>query len=97
MISYLIRGRIFVRQDPSLAHSNVSPRAVNGSILDPVGKIPKVAFCTNGKTVHDDVHIYAGALISYIQHRSTVFYQIATPGLWDSLTPLALLTTLRAL
>ncbi len=52
----------------NLAHSNVSPRAVNGSILDPVGKIPNIAFCTNGRTVHDDVHIYTsvtGALISW--------------------------------
>ena len=52
----------------NLAHSQVSPRAVNGSILDPVGMIPNVSFCTNGKTIQDNVHIYAsvtGALISW--------------------------------
>ena len=52
----------------NLAHSNICPRAVNGSTLYPVGKIPNVAFSSNGKTVHDDVHIYdsvAGALISW--------------------------------
>ena len=49
----------------NLAHSQVSPRA---SILDPVGMIPNVSFCTNGKTIQDNVHIYAsvtGALISW--------------------------------
>ena len=52
----------------NLAPSNICPRAVNGSILYPVGKLPHVAFCVNGRTVHDDVHIYdsiAGALISW--------------------------------
>jgi hypothetical protein len=52
----------------NLVHSNVSPKAVNDSILNQVGNIPKVAFCTNGRTVYDDVHIYApvtGALISW--------------------------------
>ena len=43
----------------NLAESSVTPKAVNGSILEPVGKIPNVAFSTNGRTVHDDVHIYA--------------------------------------
>jgi hypothetical protein len=37
------------------------------SILNLVGKVPKVAFCTYGRIVYDDVHIYSpvtGALIS---------------------------------
>ena len=52
----------------NLAESSVTAKAVNGSILEPVGKIPNVAFSTNGRTVHDDVHIYAsvtGVLISW--------------------------------
>ena len=52
----------------NLAPSNICPRAVNGSILHPVGKLPHVAFCVNGRTVHDDVHIYDSitcALISW--------------------------------
>lgn len=52
----------------NLAPSNILPRAVNGSILHPVGKLPHVAFCVNSRTVHDDVHIYdsiTGALISW--------------------------------
>ena len=52
----------------NLAPSNIHPRAVNGSILHPVGKLPHVAFCVNGRTVHDDVHIYdsiTSALISW--------------------------------
>ena len=52
----------------NLAPSNIRPRAVNGSILHPVGKLPHVAFCVNGRTVHDDVHIYdsiTSALISW--------------------------------
>ena len=52
----------------NLAELSVTPKVVNGSILEPVGKIPNVAFSTNGRTVHDDVHIYVsvtGALISW--------------------------------
>ena len=72
----------------NLAYSNVSPRAVNGSVLDPIGKIPNVAFCTNDKTVHDDVHIYAsvtGALISWATAKKL---QKVTLDLWDKLTSL---------
>ena len=52
----------------NLAESSVTPKEVNGSILEPVEKIPNVAFSTNGRTVHDDVHTYAsvtGTLISW--------------------------------
>ena len=52
----------------NLADSRITPRAVNGSILHPVGKLPNVAFCVNSTTVYDDVHIYesvSGALISW--------------------------------
>ena len=52
----------------NLANSNIRPRAVNGSIQHPVGKLSHVVFCVNGKTVHNDIHIYdliAGALISW--------------------------------
>jgi len=52
----------------NLAPSNICPRAINSSILHPIRKLPHVAFCINGRTVHDDVHIYdliTGALISW--------------------------------
>ena len=52
----------------NLAPSNLCPRAVNGSILHPLGKLPHVTFCVNGKSTHDDVHIYdsiKGALVSW--------------------------------
>ena len=52
----------------NLAESSVTPKAVNSSILEPVGKISNIAFSTNCRTVHDDVYIYAsvtGALISW--------------------------------
>ena len=52
----------------NLAHSNVAPKAVNGSVLHPLGKIPGVAFQVNGHMTQQDVHIYdsiGGALISW--------------------------------
>ena len=52
----------------NLAHSDVVPRAVNGSTLRPMGKIPDVTFHTHGKTTQEDVHIYqsvAGTIISW--------------------------------
>ena len=52
----------------NLAHSDIVPRAVNGSTLRPMGKIPGVTFHTRGKTAQEDVHIYesvAGAIISW--------------------------------
>ena len=50
----------------NLAPSQVVPRAVNGSTLHLVGKIPKVTFHTRDRTVQEDVHIYesvAGAIM----------------------------------
>ncbi len=41
----------------NLAKSDVTPRAVNGSMLHPLGKIPKVNFKINGKNACADVHI----------------------------------------
>ena len=52
----------------NLAPSQIVPRAVNGSTLHPVGKIPKVTFHTLDRTAQEDVHIYdsvAGAIISW--------------------------------
>ena len=52
----------------NLAHSDVAPKAVNGSTLRPLGKIPNVVFQVSGKTTREDVHIYnsiSGALISW--------------------------------
>ena len=52
----------------NLAHSDVVPRAVNGSTLCPIGKIPDVTFHAHGRSTQEDVHIYesvAGAIISW--------------------------------
>ena len=52
----------------NLINSDITPRAVNGSILHPLRKIPNVSFQVDGKTTHEDVHIYEsvnGALISW--------------------------------
>ena len=53
----------------NLAKSDVTPRAVNGSLLHPIGKLPKVRFTINGRDAQDDVHIYSsvsGAVISWL-------------------------------
>ena len=52
----------------NLAHSDITPRAINGTVLHPIGKIPKVTFCLQGRKVKKDVHIYpsiSGAIISW--------------------------------
>ena len=52
----------------NLAHSDIVSRAVNGTTLHPIGKIPDVTFHTHGRTTQEDVHIYdsvAGAIISW--------------------------------
>ena len=52
----------------NLAPSTICPRAVNGSVLHPLGKLPNVTFGLNNRTVCVDVHIYKsinGALISW--------------------------------
>ena len=42
----------------NLAESTVTPKAVNGSLLHPTGKIPNVMFELNGRRSSEDVHIY---------------------------------------
>lgn len=52
----------------NLADSNVTPKAVNGSLLHPAGKLPGVQFQVNGKVTQVDVHIYqsvSGTIISW--------------------------------
>ena len=52
----------------NLAHSDIVPRAVNGTTLHPIGKIPDITFHTHSRTTQEDVHIYdsvAGAIISW--------------------------------
>ena len=52
----------------NLAESTVIPKAVNGSLLHPTGKIPNVIFELNGRRSSDDVHIYesvSGTIISW--------------------------------
>ena len=71
----------------NLAPSNLCPRAVNGSILHPLGKLPHVTFCVNGKSTHDDVHIYdsiKGALVSWA---SSEFYRSITLSLQGRFMP----------
>ena len=51
----------------NLLPSNISPRAVNGSCMTPMGKIP-VTIQLEGRSYRDDLHIYpgvTGALISW--------------------------------
>ena len=50
----------------NLTPSEISPRAVNGACMKPLGKIP-VTISLQGRNYKDDVHIFAGvsgALIS---------------------------------
>ena len=52
----------------NLADSEVTPRAVNGSLLHPAGKLPEVRFQVNNQTTQADVHIYpsvSGTIISW--------------------------------
>ena len=43
----------------NLAHSNVTPRAVNSCLL---GKIPDATFYTHGSTTKEEVHIYVSIM-----------------------------------
>ena len=43
----------------NLAPSEISPRAVNGACMKPVGKIP-VTIILQGRTCRDDMHIFPG-------------------------------------
>ena len=57
----------------NLAYSDITPRAVNGTTLHPIGKIPKVTFCLQGRKVKKDVHIYPSVsgvdkLLTFYQH-----------------------------
>ena len=57
----------------NLADSTVTPRAVNGSLLHPVGKLPGVQFQINDKVTQADVHIYqsvSGTIISWATAQS---------------------------
>ncbi|XP_064384829.1 uncharacterized protein LOC135333732 [Halichondria panicea] len=52
----------------NLADSNVTPKAVNGSLLHPAGKLPGVQFQINGQDTEADIHIYqsvSGTIISW--------------------------------
>ena len=52
----------------NLADSNITPRAVNGSLLHPIGKLPGVQFQLNDQSAQADVHIYqsvSGTIISW--------------------------------
>ncbi len=52
----------------NLADSNVIPKAVNGSLLHPAGKLPGVQFQINGQGTEADIHIYqsvSGTIISW--------------------------------
>ena len=60
--------RAFVLRDPhlsipsgecldNLAHSNVTPRAINGTTLQSLGNIPKVTFTLHGRKAKKDVHL----------------------------------------
>ena len=42
----------------NLADSEFTPRAVNGSLLHPAGKLPEVQFQVNNHTAQAEVHIY---------------------------------------
>ena len=42
----------------NLADSAVTPKAVNGSLLHPVGKIPRVTFEIDNRKASADVHVY---------------------------------------
>lgn len=60
--------RVLGEHMDNIAHFDVTPRAVNGSTLHPVGKIPNVTLHTHGRTANEDMHIYdsvEGALISW--------------------------------
>ena len=53
----------------NLADCTVTPKAVNGSLLHPAGKIPNVVFELNGRHSSEDVHIYesvSGIIISWL-------------------------------
>ena len=45
----------------NLAPSEISPRAVNGACMKPVGKIP-VTISLQGRTCRDDMHIFPGVI-----------------------------------
>lgn len=52
----------------NLADSNVTPKAVNGSLPHPVGKLPGVEFRINDQVAQADVHIYqsvSGTIVSW--------------------------------
>ena len=52
----------------NLAFSDVTPRAVNGTTLQPIGKIPKVTFTLQDRKAKKDVHIYpsvSGVILSW--------------------------------
>ena len=51
--------------EPQLVHalgehmdSTVTPKAVNGSLLHPAGRIPNIVFDLNGRRSSEDIHIY---------------------------------------
>ena len=47
-----------VEHKDDLEEFTVTPKAVNGSLLQPAGKIPNVTFELNGRQSSEDVHIY---------------------------------------
>ena len=62
----------------NLAYSDITPRAVNGTTLHPIGNIPKVTFCLQGRKVKKDVHIYPSVSSVGTLHKLLAFYQRAT-------------------
>ena len=66
----------------NLAMSDVTPRAVSGSLLHPVGKLPNVHFNVNGRDTHNDVHIYPsvlGAVMSWLTAKHLGILQESYP------------------
>lgn len=59
--------KILGQHEDNLLPSSISPRAVNGSYMRPIGKVP-IRIQLEGRSYNDDLHIYpgvTGALISW--------------------------------
>lgn len=69
----------------NLAKSDVTPRAVNGSLMHPVGKIPMVHFHINGRKTHDDVHIYP--ILNLLWHCTRSMHLSLQNNSWQNFQP----------
>ena len=64
----------------NLAYSDITPRTVNGTILHPIGKIPEVTFCLQGRKAktYTSTPPYRESLFLGTLHKLLASYQWAT-------------------